>query len=145
MSLQSPKRHSTSRWDPWQSQLTPYRINERLVEYLVIYCTTVPYFRMCRPARNAGSLFRRSAREDPPILGFASLHRVLPDDHRKRNGKMQSGTGIQELMAAETRASQIVAEARIGKFPVKKERQPQKCHRQRGTWSSRSEFSTGRT
>jgi hypothetical protein len=29
---------------------------------------------------------------------------------------MQSGTGIQELMAAETRASQIVAEARIGKF-----------------------------
>lgn len=25
-----------------------------------------------------------------------------------------SGTGIQELMAAETRASQIVAEARIG-------------------------------
>lgn len=27
---------------------------------------------------------------------------------------MQSGTGIQELMAAETRASQIVAEARIG-------------------------------
>jgi hypothetical protein len=29
---------------------------------------------------------------------------------------MQSGTGIQELMAAETRASQIVAEARIGEF-----------------------------
>ena len=29
---------------------------------------------------------------------------------------MQSGTGIQELMAAETRASQIVAEARIGKL-----------------------------
>lgn len=28
---------------------------------------------------------------------------------------MQSGTGIQELMAAETRASQIVAEARMGK------------------------------
>lgn len=28
---------------------------------------------------------------------------------------MQSGSGIQELMAAETRASQIVAEARIGK------------------------------
>mmetsp|Transcript_31797 Transcript_31797/g.45205 ORF Transcript_31797/g.45205 Transcript_31797/m.45205 type:complete len:126 (+) Transcript_31797:127-504(+) len=28
---------------------------------------------------------------------------------------MQSGTGIQELMAAETRASQIVAEARIGR------------------------------
>jgi hypothetical protein len=27
-----------------------------------------------------------------------------------------SGTGIQELMAAETRASQIVAEARIGTF-----------------------------
>ena len=27
---------------------------------------------------------------------------------------MQNGTGIQELMAAETRASQIVAEARIG-------------------------------
>jgi hypothetical protein len=27
-----------------------------------------------------------------------------------------SGTGIQELMAAETRASQIVAEARIGEF-----------------------------
>ena len=31
---------------------------------------------------------------------------------------MQSGSGIQELMAAETRASQIVAEARIGQsFP----------------------------
>lgn len=29
---------------------------------------------------------------------------------------MNSGTGIQELMAAETRASQIVAEARIGQF-----------------------------
>ena len=29
---------------------------------------------------------------------------------------MNSGTGIQELMAAETRASQIVAEARIGMF-----------------------------
>jgi hypothetical protein len=28
----------------------------------------------------------------------------------------ESGTGIQELMAAETRASQIVAEARIGEF-----------------------------
>jgi hypothetical protein len=27
-----------------------------------------------------------------------------------------SGTGIQELMAAETRASQIVAEARIGTY-----------------------------
>ena len=27
-----------------------------------------------------------------------------------------SGTGIQELMAAETRASQIVAEARIGEW-----------------------------
>ena len=31
---------------------------------------------------------------------------------------MQSGTGIQELMAAETRASQIVAEARIGEFDL---------------------------
>jgi hypothetical protein len=29
---------------------------------------------------------------------------------------MNSGTGIQELMAAETRASQIVAEARIGEY-----------------------------
>ena len=29
---------------------------------------------------------------------------------------MQNGTGIQELMAAETRASQIVAEARIGEY-----------------------------
>jgi hypothetical protein len=29
---------------------------------------------------------------------------------------MQSGTGIQELMAAETRASQIVAEARMGEL-----------------------------
>ena len=27
---------------------------------------------------------------------------------------MQSGSGIQELMAAETRASQIVAESRLG-------------------------------
>lgn len=31
---------------------------------------------------------------------------------------MNSGSGIQELMAAETRASQIVAEARIGEFSV---------------------------
>jgi hypothetical protein len=30
-----------------------------------------------------------------------------------------TGTGIQELMAAETRASQIVAEARIGTFAKK--------------------------
>jgi hypothetical protein len=30
----------------------------------------------------------------------------------------ESGTGIQELMAAETRASQIVAEARIGTLPI---------------------------
>lgn len=29
---------------------------------------------------------------------------------------MQSGSGIQELMAAETRASQIVAEARMGEL-----------------------------
>ena len=29
-----------------------------------------------------------------------------------------TGAGIQELMAAETRASQIVAEARMGKFVV---------------------------
>lgn len=36
----------------------------------------------------------------------------------KDGSKMQSGTGIQELMAAETRASQIVAEARIGEFIV---------------------------
>jgi hypothetical protein len=38
---------------------------------------------------------------------------------------MQSGTGIQELMAAETRASQIVAEARIGestRYSLTKER-----------------------
>lgn len=34
---------------------------------------------------------------------------------------MQSGTGIQELMAAETRASQIVAEARIGESRVLRE------------------------
>ena len=34
--------------------------------------------------------------------------------HFLTNLTMQSGTGIQELMAAETRASQIVAEARIG-------------------------------
>jgi hypothetical protein len=30
---------------------------------------------------------------------------------------MSNGAGIQELMAAETRASQIVAEARIGEWP----------------------------
>jgi hypothetical protein len=30
-----------------------------------------------------------------------------------------TGTGIQELMAAETRASQIVAEARIGTFEMR--------------------------
>ena len=29
---------------------------------------------------------------------------------------MSNGAGIQELMAAETRASQIVAEARIGEY-----------------------------
>merc|ERR1712071_727123 len=33
----------------------------------------------------------------------------------KKRSIMQNGTGIQELMAAETRASQIVAEARIGR------------------------------
>lgn len=33
-----------------------------------------------------------------------------------------TGTGIQELMAAETRASQIVAEARIGKYLIDGER-----------------------
>ncbi len=31
---------------------------------------------------------------------------------------MNSNSGIQELMAAETRASQIVAEARMGKWNV---------------------------
>jgi hypothetical protein len=31
---------------------------------------------------------------------------------------MQSGTGIQELMAAEQRASQIVAEARVGESTI---------------------------
>ncbi len=31
---------------------------------------------------------------------------------------MNSNSGIQELMAAETRASQIVAEARMGKWKV---------------------------
>ncbi len=31
---------------------------------------------------------------------------------------MSNGAGIQELMAAETRASQIVAEARIGKWQI---------------------------
>ena len=34
---------------------------------------------------------------------------------RHNNNTMNSGTGIQELMAAETRASQIVAQAMIGK------------------------------
>mmetsp|Transcript_27636 Transcript_27636/g.36712 ORF Transcript_27636/g.36712 Transcript_27636/m.36712 type:complete len:89 (-) Transcript_27636:3007-3273(-) len=33
---------------------------------------------------------------------------------------MNSGSGIQELMAAETRASQIVADARLGKREVVK-------------------------
>jgi len=32
---------------------------------------------------------------------------------------MSSGAGIQELMAAETRASQIVAEARMGEWERK--------------------------
>ena len=31
---------------------------------------------------------------------------------------MSTGAGIQELMAAETRASQIVAEARLGEFSL---------------------------
>ena len=31
---------------------------------------------------------------------------------------MSSGAGIQELMAAETRASQIVAEARMGESEI---------------------------
>lgn len=44
------------------------------------------------------------------LLTQAHLHRTV----EKETGRMQSGTGIQELMAAETRASQIVAEARIG-------------------------------
>ena len=34
---------------------------------------------------------------------------------------MSSGAGIQELMAAETRASQIVAEARMGECPYGEE------------------------
>ena len=34
------------------------------------------------------------------------------------NITMQSGTGIQELMAAEQRASQIVAEARVGESMI---------------------------
>lgn len=33
---------------------------------------------------------------------------------------MSNGAGIQELMAAETRASQIVAEARIGKLDLQR-------------------------
>lgn len=32
----------------------------------------------------------------------------------------QTGAGIQELMAAETRASQIVAEARMGKIHLER-------------------------
>ena len=35
---------------------------------------------------------------------------------------MSNGAGIQELMAAETRASQIVAEARIGKRMIRRKR-----------------------
>lgn len=42
---------------------------------------------------------------------------------------MNSGSGIQELMAAETRASQIVAEARIGQF-----RQNQFCVIEKNPW-----------
>lgn len=45
---------------------------------------------------------------------------------------MENGSGIQELMAAETRASQIVAEARIGEFCVGVDR------RERGFFSSLS-------
>jgi hypothetical protein len=40
---------------------------------------------------------------------------------------MNSGSGIQELMAAETRASQIVAEARIGGFSLCRRRGVEFC------------------
>jgi len=46
------------------------------------------------------------------------IHFIASSRHLYQKGStintMQSGTGIQELMAAETRASQIVAEARLG-------------------------------
>jgi len=54
------------------------------------------------------------------ILGFWRRHLQSNHHHPLRVltkvilNTMSSGTGIQDLMAAETRASQIVAEARIG-------------------------------
>ena len=56
----------------------------------------------CECARSAD---KKSSKE--PTIKQKS-HITLPT--------MSNGAGIQELMAAETRASQIVAEARIGEF-----------------------------
>ena len=46
---------------------------------------------------------------------------------------MSNGAGIQELMAAETRASQIVAEARIGKRMIRRRRRHRKKERKMTT------------
>lgn len=47
---------------------------------------------------------------------FAIIHNTIRPLAPSSTIMAESGTGIQELMAAETRASQIVAEARIGKY-----------------------------
>ena len=87
-----------------------------------------------------------------------------PDFHRPFRGSSQplsllkftimadSGTGIQELMAAETRASQIVAEARIGKdCGILVQRGCMSCCRKQlqrslfwKRWSSRSDTSASK-
>ena len=67
-----------------------------------------------RYQRSAASL--QSKQQTLRLLGSSALNNTHPEhifsDRNKL--KMSSGAGIQELMAAETRASQIVAEARIG-------------------------------
>jgi hypothetical protein len=49
-----------------------------------------------------------------------NLNNQIIGEYKIKTKTMSNGAGIQELMAAETRASQIVAEARIGKFVIEK-------------------------
>jgi hypothetical protein len=55
----------------------------------------------------------RSVERDPWNFGERTNDQQTTP-HKREDTMADQGTGIQELMAAETRASQIVAEARIG-------------------------------
>ena len=51
-------------------------------------------------------------------IGIKNIGKLFPTPCEFKTATMNSGSGIQELMAAETRASQIVAEARIGQWSI---------------------------